>query len=37
VNWLARETNASKSDANMAIQATEYALMAFGAALYDPD
>jgi hypothetical protein len=34
VNWLARETNAAKLDAHMALEATEYLLMAFGAALH---
>lgn len=42
VNWLARTANAARFDGNMAIQATEYVLMAFGAALLadkndDPD
>lgn len=32
VNWLAHVTNATMFDGNMAIEATEYVLMAFGAA-----
>ncbi len=33
VNWLAQAANATRFDGNMAIEATEYVLMAFGAAL----
>jgi len=33
VNWLTHATNATRFDGNMAIEATEYVLMAFGAAL----
>ena len=36
VSWLTRATNATRLDGNMAIEATEYVLMAFGAALLRP-
>ncbi len=34
VNWLAQAANATRFNGNMAIEATEYVLMAFGAALH---
>jgi hypothetical protein len=37
VNWLMLEANATRLDGNMAIEATEYVLMAFGAALQAED